>query len=55
MQFYPQVYNAKLLKVNMDIFPIIKKINDNLLALEEFKVAHPSAQADCPEAYKNIV
>jgi len=42
----PQVYNAMRFKVEMEQFPIISRINKNLIELEQFKSAHPSAQID---------
>ncbi|KAL7648858.1 UNVERIFIED_CONTAM: hypothetical protein RMT77_000778 [Armadillidium vulgare] len=44
----PQVYNAGRFNVDMTEFPIIQKINDNLMELDAFKMAHPSKQPDCP-------
>ncbi|KAB7499976.1 Maleylacetoacetate isomerase [Armadillidium nasatum] len=44
----PQVYNARRFNVDMTEFPIIQKINDNLMELDAFKMAHPSKQPDCP-------
>lgn len=48
----PQVYNAHRFNVDMNAFPIIKKIDENLLELDAFKVAHPSKQPDCPPDFK---
>ncbi|XP_062863820.1 maleylacetoacetate isomerase [Trichomycterus rosablanca] len=45
----PQVYNAERFKVDLNQFPIIKRINQTLLELEAFKVSHPSCQPDTPD------
>jgi len=42
----PQVANANRFKVNLDAFPIIRRINDHCLALEPFKKAMPQNQPD---------
>jgi maleylpyruvate isomerase len=42
----PQVANANRFKVNLDAFPIIRRINDHCLALEPFKKAMPQYQPD---------
>jgi maleylacetoacetate isomerase len=42
----PQVYNANRFKVDLNKFPTIKRINDELLQTEAFKKAHPDAQPD---------
>ncbi|CAB4065524.1 maiA [Lepeophtheirus salmonis] len=44
----PQVYNANRFKVEMDQFPNVLRICDELEAIEAFKKAHPSVQPDCP-------
>ncbi|XP_030641779.1 maleylacetoacetate isomerase isoform X3 [Chanos chanos] len=44
----PQVYNAERFKVDLSKFPTIKRLNETLLKLEEFKVSHPSCQPDTP-------
>jgi len=44
----PQVYNALRFKVDMNQFPIIKRINDTLMELDAFKSTHPSRQPDTP-------
>lgn len=46
MFLVPQVYNANRFNVDMDQFPIIKKINENCLELKEFKDALPENQPD---------
>ncbi|XP_029642112.1 maleylacetoacetate isomerase [Octopus sinensis] len=42
----PQVYNAERYNVNMESFPMISRINKDLLPLEAFKISHPSNQID---------
>jgi maleylpyruvate isomerase len=42
----PQVANAVRFKVNLDGFPIIRRINEHCLALEPFKKAMPQNQPD---------
>ncbi|KAL0489195.1 maleylacetoacetate isomerase GSTZ [Acrasis kona] len=42
----PQVYNAKRFNVDMEQFPKIKEINDNLMKIKEFIEAHPDNQPD---------
>ncbi|MFL6582280.1 MAG: maleylacetoacetate isomerase, partial [Burkholderiales bacterium] len=42
----PQVANANRFKVNLDGFPIIRRINEHCLALEPFKKAMPQNQPD---------
>jgi len=44
----PQVANAKRFNVELTDFPIIRRINEECLAQEFFKIAAPSAQSDCP-------
>lgn len=51
----PQVYNAKLRMVDVDHYPNIKRINDSLMELAEFKKAHPSVQPDCVDDYRKIL
>ncbi len=38
----PQIYNAERFEVNMDLYPLLKKINKECLTLDAFKEAHPS-------------
>jgi len=45
----PQVYNAERFKVDMDRFPIIKRVNESLLGDKRFEMAHPNNQPDCPD------
>ncbi|CAB4044925.1 maleylacetoacetate isomerase-like, partial [Paramuricea clavata] len=45
----PQVFNANRFKVDMTKFPHISEINDRLMELDTFKVAHPFRQPDCPD------
>ena len=42
----PQVYNALRFKLPMKAYPTIKRIHDECCEMEEFKLAHPSAQPD---------
>jgi len=42
----PQVANANRFKVDLDPFPVIRRINENCLALEPFKKAMPQNQPD---------
>ncbi|KAL5008607.1 hypothetical protein ScPMuIL_014188 [Solemya velum] len=44
----PQVYNAKRFNVDMEQFPIITRINDDLVLLDAFQVSDPAQQPDCP-------
>ncbi|KAF7665818.1 hypothetical protein LDENG_00130530 [Lucifuga dentata] len=45
----PQVYNAERFKVDMEKYPTIKRLNETLLEIDAFKVAHPSCQPDTPD------
>ena len=45
----PQVYNAVRFKMDMDKYPILKKINENCLSLPAFIKAHPDNQPDSPK------
>jgi maleylacetoacetate isomerase len=45
----PQVYNAQRWSVDMTPFPIIRRINDSCLRLEEFDRARPENQPDAPK------
>jgi len=45
----PQVYNAKRWSVDMAPFPLIQRINDSCLKLEEFERARPENQPDAPK------
>ena len=42
----PQVANANRFKVDLDPFPVIRRINESCLALEPFKKAMPQNQPD---------
>ena len=42
----PQVYNAKLLKMDLAEFPTIGRINDECMKLEAFERAQPERQPD---------
>ncbi|KJE88489.1 maleylacetoacetate isomerase [Capsaspora owczarzaki ATCC 30864] len=46
----PQLYNARRFKVDLSQFPIALAIENELIKLDAFKAAHPSAQPDCPES-----
>ena len=45
----PQVFSAQRFKVDLTDYPLIRKINDNCLALDFFKDAHPYRQVDTPK------
>jgi maleylacetoacetate isomerase len=45
----PQVYNAARWSVDMTPFPIIRRINDSCMRLEEFERAKPENQPDAPK------
>lgn len=40
----PQVFNAKRFKINLDAYPLIKKIDENCLKLDAFKNALPEKE-----------
>lgn len=42
----PQVYNARRFKVDMEAFPVIRRINEHCLSLKAFREAAPDAQID---------
>lgn len=42
----PQVYNAKRFSVDLDDFPEISRVYNNLEEIEAFKLAHPDNQPD---------
>jgi len=46
----PQVYNAVRWSVDMSPFPIIRRINDSCMRLEEFERAKPENQPDAPKS-----
>ena len=46
----PQVYNAERFKVDLEMFPIIKRVNESLLGDKRFEMAHPNNQSDCPDS-----
>jgi maleylacetoacetate isomerase len=46
----PQVYNARRWSVDMAAFPIISRINESCVGLEEFERARPENQPDAPRA-----
>jgi maleylacetoacetate isomerase len=46
----PQVYNARRWSVDMTPFPLIRRINDSCLRLEEFDRARPENQPVAPKS-----
>lgn len=44
----PQVYNARLHKVDVTMFPIISRIDSELMNHEAFQDSHPLNQPDAP-------
>jgi len=46
----PQVFNAERFEVDMGEFPTIKRVNEHLSKIEEFKKAHPAFQPDTPKS-----
>jgi len=42
----PQIYNAIRFEVDMNQFPIVSRVYQNLTDIQEFKDAHPSVQID---------
>lgn len=42
----PQVYSARRFEVDMEAFPLIRRINEHCLTLPHFRQAAPEAQAD---------
>lgn len=49
----PQVYNALRFNVNLEDFPVIKKVYENSLKLTAVDLARPEVQEDCPEGLRN--
>lgn len=45
----PQVFGAMAVGINFDKYPLVKKMNDNLVKLEAFKKAHPQNTPDYPQ------
>lgn len=45
----PQLYNARRFKVPLEAFPLILKIEQNLLKIPAFRDAMPENQVDAPE------
>ncbi|OWF50384.1 maleylacetoacetate isomerase-like [Mizuhopecten yessoensis] len=45
----PQVFNANRFKVEMEQFPVIARLNGELLKLDAFRESHPFKMDDCPE------
>ncbi|CAH1393620.1 unnamed protein product [Nezara viridula] len=48
----PQIYNARRYKVNLQLYPLILKIEKELEIIPAFQAAHPLNQPDCPEEAK---
>ncbi|CAF3720865.1 unnamed protein product [Rotaria sp. Silwood1] len=48
----PELYFARLFKVDLTAYPIMTAIEERLNELLEFKAAHPNRQQDCPEEEK---
>ena len=46
----PQVYNALRFKVDLNEFPTIKRLNEDLLKEDAFRVSAPDCQPDTPQA-----
>jgi maleylacetoacetate isomerase len=46
----PQVYNAKRWSVDLSPFPLIQRISDACLRLDEFERARPENQPDAPKS-----
>ncbi len=44
----PQIFSAQRVDVDISKYPILFRINENCLKLEEFKKSHPSKQIDSP-------
>lgn len=44
----PQVYNAGRFGVDMSKFPVISRINENLMKIPAFEKGHPAKQPDTP-------
>ncbi len=44
----PQVYNANRFNVDIAQYPIISRINESFLEIEEVQMAHPDVQPDTP-------
>ena len=44
----PQVYNANRFGVDMSLFPLIEKIDEKCLQLDDFRNAYPGVQPDTP-------
>ncbi len=48
----PCVFTAKRFQVNLDPFPLCRKVNDECLKHSAFAKAHPGQQPDTPESEK---
>ena len=44
----PQLYNARRFSVNLDLYPALLTVEQNLLNIDAFRGAHPDAQPDAP-------
>lgn len=44
----PQVYNARRFEVDLEPFPVIRRIESHCGSLDAFRDAHPSRQPDAP-------
>jgi maleylacetoacetate isomerase len=49
----PQVYSAKRFSISLENFPIIRKVNEELEKLPEFKAAHAHNQPDTPDELRS--
>lgn len=45
----PQVFSAERFGINMNDYPLLKRINNTCLTIDAFKTAHPYRQADTPK------
>ena len=46
----PQIYNAKRFEVNMEVFPVLERINQHCLKISAFQKALPENQPDVPNS-----
>jgi maleylacetoacetate isomerase len=51
----PQIANARRFGVDMNPFPTIVRIEEELNKLSAFQVSHPRAQPDCPEQLRATI
>ena len=49
----PQIYNAIRFNVNLDDYPVIRKVYENSLRLAAVDLARPEVQDDCPEELRD--